>query len=241
METRFVYLLLILILVPSFVSSQNADCVTNGYLGNFLCKEVDDVNFDNAVNVNINHINQTKNITNTYYATSDGDYLYDNGTVIYFNETKLNETIYYNSSTNGVYVGMYLHNESGVSVNFAVQNKWYNFTNVNCGLLNGFTCNATTGTLTALYDGIYKVNAMGNGDDGNNQIFEMGVAVNNVIQNNTITSDETAAGLRTSMNSFGRIELKVGDKVNLQLRDMTSSTTGTLYNVNILIDRSGNS
>lgn len=139
------------------------------------------------------------------------------------------------------YAGMYLHNESGLSVNFATQNQWYNFTNVNCGLLNGFICNATTGTLTALYDGIYKVNTMGNGEDGNNQIFEMGVAVNNVIQNNTITSDETASGLRTSMNGFGRIKLKVGDKVNLQLRDTTGVTTGILYNVNILIDRSGNS
>lgn len=173
---------------------------------------------------------------------------FENDTTFNFGKTLINKLIVigdFNQTSgdalyNGIYGGLYLHDEDGTDMIFSVQNQWYNFTNVNCGLYNGFVCNGTAGTLTAKYSGVYEVMLDGNGEDGNNQVFELGLAINNVIQNNTLTSDETASGIRTSMASFGRVRLEAGDYVTTQIRDLSGTTIGTFYNANMAIKRIGN-
>ena len=143
-----------------------------------------------------------------------------------------------NSKVEGdiAYAGMYLFNESGVSLSFT-QYEWINYTDVICGLNNSVICDSDYGTLTILYPGVYEAHALANGDDGNNQIFELAVAINNIVQNNTKVSDETASGLRTSMNGFGRFYAEAGDVITLQIRCITSDVLGTLYHSNFIIEK----
>jgi hypothetical protein len=157
-------------------------------------------------------------------------YIFDNDIV----QTKGNATI------NNIYGGMYFNNNAGTAFPFASRNVWYNFTGLTCGDINGFYCDGTNGVLTAQIAGEYVVRYSATGLGGNNEVYNMIVSINGTVQNNTISYEMTSAGEPKTMNGGGHIRLNAGSYVTLQIRDWDGTSSGTVYNANIIIDRIGN-
>ena len=99
-----------------------------------------------------------------------------------------------NITGNYYYGEMWIHNETGiVTTSIASQSVWYNLTGFNNTdvirgqSLNGFVYNNSFEHLTALVAGKYKASySVSKGNAGNNQEYQFAVAINNIIQNNTV-------------------------------------------------------
>jgi hypothetical protein len=145
-----------------------------------------------------------------------------------------------NLTGNMIYGGIYLHNDTGVTMTFTLEDTWYNFTADTCGSLNGFICNISDGSLKAQMKGIYKVTYVATGIGGNNHLYHTGIAVNNVVKNNTQSHTLATASDTTSMAGVGHIIVDVGDIINLQIQDSSGIGSGIVYNWNMVLERIGN-
>jgi hypothetical protein len=124
---------------------------------------------------------------------------------------------------NMIYGGMYGYNDTGYLITIPTFGEYYNITGLTCGYINGFTCNATAGTLTVQIPGIYKIDFM--------------VAVEAALSNGLygIGISKNYANLETQMRCYDRawltsnevynsggscfLNLSVGDTINFMIDD----------------------
>lgn len=139
------------------------------------------------------------------------------------------------------YGGIYFYNPDGVS--FTANTSWLTTpapgVDIQCGYSRNIFCNSTSGILTVLTDSIYEVDHIASIEMGNNLIFESAVAVNGVVQNNTIGHLETSAGMRTETTGFGRIQAFQGDNISFVYRSPDGSYSGDVYKLNYMVKRLG--
>jgi hypothetical protein len=136
------------------------------------------------------------------------------------------------------YGGMYIHSDAGVTIPFAAASTWYTFTGLTAGMLNGFT--HADSVLTASYGSVYKVTYNATGQGQNNHIYHIAVARNDTILVNTEDHMTGQAGVLTKMAGGGHITAVAGSKIKLKIQDASGTGNGTLYNVNIHLERIGN-
>jgi len=139
------------------------------------------------------------------------------------------------------YGGLYFYNPDGVS--FTANTSWLTTpapgVDIQCGYSRNIFCNSTSGILTVLTDSIYEVDHIASISMENNIIFESAVAVNGVVQNNTIGHLETSAGMRTELTGFGRIQVFEGDNLSFVYRSPKGSYSGDVYELNYMVKRLG--
>lgn len=145
-----------------------------------------------------------------------------------------------NIFVNRIYGGIYFHSEAGGTIEFAVQDTYYDFNYGTCGALNGFVCDGNAGTLTATYGGEYTVNYLASGTGSNNHVYHTMVFVNDANNINTIAHATVASGTVTDMAGLGHIRVNAGQVVKLKIADSSGTSTGTVYNWNMILDRVGN-
>ena len=134
-----------------------------------------------------------------------------------------------NATINMIHGEMWFHNDStdGVLTTINTQNIWVNVTGFNQigtdadQTLNGFAFNALGEYLEAQVAGKYKVDySMSFGNTGNNQEYQIVIAVNDVLQNSTDTHRKIGtAGDVGNVGGLGFIDLAVGDIITLMIRD----------------------
>ncbi len=139
------------------------------------------------------------------------------------------------------YGGIYFYDVNGVS--FTANTSWLTTPapgiDIQCGYSRNIFCNSTSGILTVLTDSIYEVDHIASIEMGNNIIFESAIAVNGVVQNNTISHLETSAGMRTQLTGFGRIQVFEGDNLSFVYRSLSGSYSGDAYELNYMVKRLG--
>lgn len=139
------------------------------------------------------------------------------------------------------YGGLWFYDLDGVS--FTANSSWLTTpapgVDIQCGYSRNIFCNSTSGVLTVLTDSIYEVDHIASIEMGNNLIFESAVAVNGVVQNNTIGHLETSAGMRTETTGFGRIQVFEGDNISFVYRSPYGSYSGDVYELNYMVKRLG--
>ena len=142
-----------------------------------------------------------------------------------------------NITTNQIYGEMCKYNDSGDDVTFGAGNTYYNFTFKDTKL-NGFTFedNALIPIISGRYHAKYS--ASGSGDA--NSIYKVVVAVNNIAENCTSSFFRTGnTNDVVSMSGTGMIDILAGDKVTLQIKDITGAGSGKRYASNINLVRIG--
>lgn len=189
----------------------------------------------NMFAININATNITIINVTTKDLNASGITSLRNTTIVgNLNQTSGNATI------NGIYGGIYYHNDSGGTFPFASEDVFYNFTYGNCGVQNGFICNSTTGTLTAQFDGVYKINYIATGTGVNNHLYHIRVAINDIGQNNTESHGLYGSGTTLTLTGMGHIRINATQRINLQIEDSSGTGDGTVYNWNFVLERIGN-
>ena len=187
------------------------------------------INLESPFNVTATNLISSENI----YAGSGTEWLsiYLSGSIGYFNST-FPIVFTNNVSTNSYYGEMWIQNETGyVTTTITSSNVWYNLTGFNSTIvetgqsLNGFTYDDANEHLTVLIAGKYRaVYSVSAGNAGNNQEYEFAVAINSLVQNNTVTHRKIQTnGDVGDVGGSGLIDLSVNDNVHL----MTSNKDGT--------------
>ena len=153
-----------------------------------------------------------------------------------------------NFTGNQIYGEMWMQNESGYSTTaIASSSVWYNLTGFNDTkvvtgqTLNGFTYDNAAEHLTALIAGKYRViYSVSKGNAGNNQEYEFAVAINSIIQNNTVIHRKLgAAGDVGDTATSGFIDLIVNDNVHIMTRNKDGTADIETHAANINLIRIG--
>ena len=171
--------------------------------------------------------------------TVAGDtYLNDTEVTGNLNQTNGNATI------NNIYGGMFYHNHTGTSLNFAVDGTYYTLFFTNATHLNGFTYAGgwnQTSNLTAEYDGVYQASYMAIGDGQNNHAYYTSIFINGVNQQQCENEHKLSAGGDVlTQNGFCFIEVDVGDVIDVRTANVGNTGTGNYYGGNLNLVRIGN-
>jgi len=136
------------------------------------------------------------------------------------------------------YAEAWYHNHPGVTITFGVQDYFYNLS-FNDTVLNGFTC-VDDENLTCVVAGLYLVNFQASGSGQNNHEYICCVGINGVCQNNTSVHKKlNSGGDIVIMAGTGFVQLSVGDKVTLMIKDWKGTGTGTYHTSNLNLVRIG--
>jgi hypothetical protein len=173
--------------------------------------------------------------TTTFSHSGDSAHVLTTASNVHFDKN-----VYIDGNVTGsvYYGGMYIHSDAGVTIPFAADSTWYTFTGLTAGMLNGFT--HTDSVLTASYGSVYKVTYNAKGTGQNNHIYHIAVARNDTILVNTEDHMTGQSGVITPMAGGGHITAVAGSKIKLKIQDASGTGNGTLYNVNIHLERIGN-
>ena len=123
----------------------------------------------------------------------------------------------------------------------SVQGQKYNVTNMEAGLLNGFTFNETgNGELKVLRDGTYNLNYGLSFTSGDDSKYILGVAINGISNNDChaqlfLNSDN--AGIINVQSCL--FELNSNDKINLQIENINNTNNIYIHNVGLTVMRLG--
>ncbi len=117
---------------------------------------------------------------------------------------------------------------AGVTISLSVVNQFENVTGLNATEQNGFTF--FNSTLVPQIPGRYLVRYSFSGTSAANSIYLIGISVNNIINNGTISQTTIGAGGNIqSIGGGGIIDLNVGDLVNLQVADSNPPAQDIVY------------
>lgn len=141
-----------------------------------------------------------------------------------------------------IYGEMWFHNDlSNVTTTINTQGVYVNVTGFDTGELTGQTLNGFsyfTDTLVAQVAGKYKVEyVLSFGNAGNNQEYQLHIAINDNHQNQTDAHRKIgAAGDVGNVKASGFIDLKIGDQINLHVRnnDGTGNVISHASNINLV-------
>ena len=150
-----------------------------------------------------------------------------------------------NITGNQFYGEMWVHNETGYATTaIASSDVWYNLTGFNDTdmvtgqTLNGFTYDDANEHLTALVAGKYRaIFSVSTGNAGNNQEYEFAIAINNIIQNNSVIHRKLAtAGDVGDTATSGFIDLAINDHIHLMTlnKDGTADIQAHAMNLNLV-------
>ena len=209
-----------------------------------------DIQIDSSGNVNITSGNLTLTEKITFKLGEIIDNIVD-GWITITGGLNVTESLNVvgNITGNYYYGEMWMYNLTGyVTTAIGTQNVWYNITgfnstNVETGQeLNGFIYDNANEHLTASINGKYKVSySVSTGNVGNNEEYIFGIAINGVIQNNTLTHRKIGVGGDVGNTAgTGFIDLSSGDYIQLIVQDKTGTANLLVQSSNINLVRIGN-
>ena len=179
--------------------------------------------YDDSVSGNVN-ITQNLTVTGNLSVNEDANFGAD-----------LNVTG--NITGNLIYGEIWFHNHTGLIVNFAVKDTYYNLS-FDKSLSNGFT--NSTYNITANVIGRYKVCYMASGDGQNNHEYYTAVTINGINQTKVTSHKKMSAGGDiVTMTGCGLIDLNTGDAVGLATANIGNIGTGKYYSSNLNLIRIG--
>ncbi len=119
---------------------------------------------------------------------------------------------------------------AGVTIPLTVVGQFENITGLNATEENGFTF--FNNTLVPQIAGRYLIRYSFSGTSAANSIYLIGVSVNNVIDNGTLSQTTIGAGGNVvNIGGGGIIDLNVGDFVNLQVADDNTPAQNIVYTI----------
>lgn len=140
---------------------------------------------------------------------------------------------------NQIYGELWTYSYAGNTFNFAIQKHYYN-TTFSSTTMNGFDF-LHNQQFNVLHDGVYKVDFQATGEGVNNHIYELGIAKDQIQQNNTNTFVKLeGAGAIATMSGTGIMNLTKGENVTLRMRDITGTGVAKIYSMNLNAVRIGN-
>ncbi len=150
-----------------------------------------------------------------------------------------------NITGNQFYGDMWMQNESGyVTTAIASSDVWYNLTGFNNTdvvtgqTLHGFTYDNVAEHLTVLVAGKYRaIYSVSKGNAGNNQEYQFAVAINSIIQNNTVIHRKLGTGGDVGDTATsGFLDLVVNDNIHLMTlnKDGTADIQAHAMNLNLV-------
>lgn len=211
-----------------FGSSSQASCYYNST--DFICnpKEVGSGSFYILGNINNGGYNfNTNNLT-----AKSGNFVGN------LNQTNGNATI------NNIYGGMYYHNYTATTLNFASSGVYYSLFFTVADMLNGFGTEGVsfggTSNLTAQVSGVYHLTFFAIGDGINNHEYHIVPFINSTEQDKCESMVKlSATGDKLNMVGNCLIRLSVGDRISLRVADYTGTGNGNYYGANINLVRVG--
>jgi len=153
-----------------------------------------------------------------------------------------------NFTGNQIYGEMWMQNETGeITTAIGTQDIYYNITGFNATdwatgqSLNGFAYDNAAEHLTALVAGKYKIDySISAGNAGNNEEYHFVVAINNVLQNQTVSHRKIAtAGDVGNSGGTGFLDLLVGDNVHMMVADHGGTADLEVHSMNLNLMRIG--
>jgi hypothetical protein len=149
-----------------------------------------------------------------------------------------------NITGNGIYGGMWYHNNTLTEIDFASDGVYYTLFMMNATNLNGFGAEGIgfglNSNLTAQYAGTYQVSYMATGSGQNNHLYRSSIFVNGVNQELCGNSHKmTAGGDIITQSGICMISLAIGDKVSIRTADIGGTGTGNYYSSNLNLFRVG--
>jgi len=149
-----------------------------------------------------------------------------------------------NITGNNHYGGMWYHNHTGTSLNFAVDGTFYQHFFVNSTHNNGFNFEGGFGipsNLTVQVSGMYQINYMVSGDGQNNHAYFTSVYVNEINKDNCENHHKMSAGGDViTQSGTCLLRLNAGEKLSLRTADIGGTGTGNYYSSNLDVYRVGN-
>ncbi|MBN1645370.1 hypothetical protein JW851_05045, partial [Candidatus Woesearchaeota archaeon] len=162
----------------------------------------------------------------------------DNGTHVVIDS--VNEVYIKNNLSFNTYYGeMWYYNGTGLSLDFAVADKYYNMS-YNESFVNGFVFDDAKDRLNASYGGAYRACYFASGSGQNNHEYRSSVLVNDIEQTKCRAEKDLAAGEDvTTMTGCCLLELAADDTVGVGVADVGATGAGTLFSTNLNIVRVG--
>jgi len=147
-----------------------------------------------------------------------------------------------NITGNTIYGEMYYHNDSTMTLDFAVGSTFYPLF-CNESIVNGFRLESSGDyiyNISAIKGGVYLINYAASGSGQNNHIYHLTVFINETREDQCeIHKKMTAGGDVVTMTGTCIVRLKANDDVALRIADMTGTGTGEYYSSNLNLIRVG--
>ena len=148
-----------------------------------------------------------------------------------------------NISGNLIYGELFNHSYGGFfQVDLATQDVYVQITNLTCGHINGFSCTAEKGNLTAMVTGVYKISvtlsaeAVGTAGEYGTKLF-----INGTGQGDCYGFNEFQNGISSSGGFNCITKLNGGDTINVGMDDHLDPVRDAIVNsFNINVVRIGN-
>jgi len=169
----------------------------------------------------------------------------DTGEVNFYNNTDIagNLDVTDNITGNQIYGGMWYHNHTATSLNFAADGTFYTLFMTSATHLNGFTFQGgfnQASNLTAQVAGLYQVTYMAAGDGQNNHKYYTSIFINGVNKDNCEYHHKMAAGgdIITQTGTC-LVRVAINDVVDVRTADIGGTGTGNYYSSNLNLIRIG--
>ena len=140
------------------------------------------------------------------------------------------------NQTQGNFTGNFIHGEmsnntlTGITITLGVVSQFENITGLIADSLNGFSF--ADNTLTTQIPGRYLLQFSLSATSAANSRYRVGVSINNVIQDETLSETTISAGGNiANVGNGGIIDLAVGDFINLQIADISAPAQDVVYTI----------
>jgi hypothetical protein len=156
-----------------------------------------------------------------------------------------NANIVKNLTANEIYGGMYYHNYTATTLNFASSSVYYQLFFTVADMLNGFGTQGISfggnSNLTAQVGGVYQLTYFAIGDGINNHEYHCVPFINSTEQDKCESMAKlSTTGDKLVMSGTCLVRLSVGDKISLRIADYTGTGNGNYFGANINLVRVGN-
>lgn len=140
------------------------------------------------------------------------------------------------NQTQGNFTGNFIHGEmsnntlAGITINLGVVSQFENITGLIANSLNGFLF--ANDTLTTQIPGRYLLQFSLSATSAANSRYRVGVSINNVLQDETLSEVTIGAGGNiANVGNGGIVDLLEGDFLNLQIADVSAPAQDVTYTI----------
>jgi hypothetical protein len=138
-----------------------------------------------------------------------------------------------NITGNNLYGGMYNFSDAGYPTGIASTGVYYNITGLECGYVNGFTCDVAKGTLTAKISGVYKIDFTASLSTASaNGLYGGGISKNYAdleVQKRCYSRQWIVANEPDTLAGTCLLTLAAGDTLNYQIDDEVNPVRDTYW------------